>query len=225
MPSNRNHNQHHTSQFTIASTYQQLRQRGLSRSQIRNQFDHVTKRFYAPLEARSPEATEAQRFTDFHNIPPLHHSMLQRIGFYTQENPNALLGGFSALALHGLTYWVNAAPLTVVTDYPCPRSAPGVTPLVREFDPAPPIRLFDLPAGPVHAVSIEHALVSALKDVLRGRCTWRALPILPLSPVDVRAIQLIDAVGSVSADDLFSSARGRLDARRLSRLFRLSDAH
>ena len=216
-----------------AARRSELVRAGHSRRGARRTFDRVTRCFYAHRGLRDASVAEAQRFTQFREAGPVVHSMRQRVQFHALENPHAVMTGWAALRLFGLQFWADCAPVTLASAYKGCRARRTRLPVVREEHPVEAfesLRSWRVDDVPVRTVNWSFALVSALKDVLRGRCTWLVVEIPGLSAREVRAIQLVSAVRRLDAVDwsselLFRAAHGRICRRMLRRILFHSDAH
>lgn len=189
----------------------------------------MTKSLYVHRTHRSERAIQAQRHTHFTHASTIRHGKIQRIRYYAEENPRVLFGGWSALALHGLEFWVDAAPLTIATPYAGNRGRPETMSIVREELHDPPLEEWTVRGVGISAVPWEYALVSALKDVFRRRCEWFVVDIPGMNAADIRAIQVVDAVRSLQLvrwdeERVRAAAVGKIDGRRLRRILNQSDA-
>ena len=198
---------------------------GFSRNVVAREFDQVTKSLLLHKSLRDPGTELQQRFTNFRNTPNLLHSMEQRIRCYHVENSGVVFSGWAALSLRGLKYWVDAAPVTVITGHRRDLRYKFM-PVIRE-DATPQSISTSTYAPRVRMADWATALVSALSDVLRGRITWSVAPLQYFHPSHLRAIQVIDAVRALPAvcwDEaaVMRAAKGRINARRLKKLIALS---
>lgn len=149
-------------------------------------------------------------------------------------HPNAVVGHWQALALHGLPHWSDAAPVVLlsspskVRNSVCSRAAaarPG-RPTFREA-PSGLVPVYPDPRFPsLGAVPAATAAAQCLVTVLNGAHEWWAPTIPGSTAKEVRAVQLLDALWqctTLTTPDLATACRGKVDQRTLGQLLGLSD--
>lgn len=230
----------------------ELRARGLGRAGIDALYVPVTQTLLLPrpaseiaraLDGDTPHIRRLRR----HRIPGLRralprglgddaglygHDIVSRARAHWMKNPTAMVGGWAALAMHGLLYWADAAPVVL---HSC-RSSP-LSPS-RQDSRAPVIRAWPKNVAPVYpdplvpglaAVPPEIAVAQCLASVLKGSHSWFVAgggDLDGLSVREVRAVQLLDAVRQctvLTTEDLLAGCARRVDATVARKLTALSD--
>ncbi|MGP9724058.1 hypothetical protein ACT3SZ_08595 [Corynebacterium sp. AOP40-9SA-29] len=149
-------------------------------------------------------------------------------------HPDAVVGHWQALALHGLPHWSDAAPVVLlssplkVRNSVCSRTAaarPG-RPTFREASPdlvpVYPDSRFPL----LGVVTAATAAAQCLVTVLNGSHGWWTPAIPGATAEEVRAVQLLDALWQctmLTTPDLIAACHGKVARHTLDRLLMLSD--
>lgn len=152
------------------------------------------------------------------------------------NHPTCILGGWAAAAYHGLMYWADAAVVLLLS----PTRSGGSDRTQRAASRPLRAAFRHLPAGfdPVRdtvtpdprfphlrVVSAAVALAQCLRSVLSAKHTWHVPAVAGLSDVEIRAVQLIDAVAQctgVTRAQIIRACRGVVSVRRVRRLLALS---
>lgn len=139
---------------------------------------------------------------------------------HCHEHPGSVISGFSALAVYGLPFLVDAADTTLHAPVGKHRPASQHAPSVTRLRP-PHTETWTLTHRGLHlrVATPERATVQALQLLRHNEHSWQVEEVEGLDPVDVRAIQLIDCVRrhlEVTPKGIRAAAFGQLNARWLS---------
>lgn len=150
-----------------------------------------------------------------------------RAAAFALEHPTYAVTGFGALALYGLTYFVDGCDVVLMGSERARSQAAGaIRPkLVRGTIPAAEQWTVVCAGQHVPIAAPGLAVVQALQVLRRGECGWEVLRICDES--FLRAVQLIDAcLNQLHLDPIhiIKSARNRLDARWLMDVLAASSA-
>ncbi|WJZ03589.1 hypothetical protein [Corynebacterium freiburgense] len=139
--------------------------------------------------------------------------------------PNAIIGGWAALAYTGLTNWVSKAPVTLHVTSNYLRTHNPTKPTRRRIRPNTPTWAPDPSYPNMHVAAPEVALIDCLIDLQRNYYTWWTYQVPQQQPWEVRATQLIDALHQhhpLNLPLLHSTARNIFNARKLEKLLNQS---
>lgn len=202
-------------------------------------FSRVSRTAYLPAASERP--AQELRFGGRHNHMGFtyRHHMISRIRARALENPQVTFTGWAALRILGLPYWVNDMPVQILA------AAGGRKPrtlyqphiVVSRCGWKCAVRadwraeFHDLPAETQCATG-GIAVSQALRDVLTQNAKWWLPDLrwlegkLGLSSVEIRAVQLLDAVrrflphDALDASDVFVA--GQVNRKRVVKLVELS---
>lgn len=188
-----------------------LRQNGLTQWQIEKQYRRVGRDVWIPNNRTVDELCIINR---------------SRVQFLMR--PDLPITGFAALAYYGLTTLVERQEVVMgVRNRSTVRSENTVM-CRREVIPECEVRLLDPLHPELACVEPVEALISALKAIRSGKASWFVHDVPGLTRLDIRAIQLVDAVrrrfrtNDVCEFTMERSA-GRIDQRWLKKILALSD--
>lgn len=162
------------------------------------------------------------------------HDIVSRARAHAAENPGAMVGGWAALAIHGLPYWADSAPVLLHSRRSSPWGS-GTTAVASSTPARPVLRAWPKDVEPVFpdtvvpglaVVPVTVAAAQCLASVLRRRHTWFTAGVDGLSLQEVRAVQLIDALRQCTVLEIGELVEGcarRVDEGVLGRLAALSD--
>lgn len=143
-------------------------------------------------------------------------------------HPSAVMLGFSALALHGLTYFVDGADTVLM--HPVARSTAASSSqaaVVRRGCSPEDVWLARVSATAFPLASPAAATVQALRELHTGGHRFHTQAIHELDEATVQAIQLVDMVRrhlGILPDEIRAAARNRLSSRWLEGVLRKSSA-
>lgn len=194
----------------IPATREQLRAAGVTDKQLFGSYVRVTHTTWIPHSNPTSEPTN-----DPTSEPQL--DIITRARGHHVERPEMPLTSWAALAYLGLKFWADDAAVTFVSDKKARksvRSELGPHFLYRAEIPA------DLPRPDprfpqLRCMPAEEALVCALRDVRHEEVRWFVPDVEGWSRVDLRAVQLFDAVRRVVGDDLSWAKIQEFAVRRL----------
>lgn len=221
---------------------QNLLEDGVSRATIRASFLPVTRSLYLPRPDADVPSRHGIRGLDRvyptgRADDPGHfvHDIVSRARAHWMQNPTAMVGGWAALAFHGLPYWADTAPVLLHS----PRSSPcgpGRTVAAARTPHRPVVRAWPAGIEPVYpdplmpglaVIPPETAAAQCLASVLRSAHTWFVAGVNGVTVPEVRAVQLIDALRQCTVTDpeaLIAGCARRVDRRVVRRLVELSDS-
>ncbi|AGP31566.1 DUF559 domain-containing protein [Corynebacterium terpenotabidum] len=148
---------------------------------------------------------------------------------------HAVIAGWAALAFHGLLYWADSAPVVLLQDCHQTRAANSRRaaetprrPVFRRWPPDVPRETCrpDPRCPDLRCVTAPLAIAQCLHSVFGRSHEWQVPAIDGLTDVQVRAVQLIDAVlqcTTVSLEEITRTCRGIVSARRLAPVLTLVD--
>lgn len=151
------------------------------------------------------------------------------------RHPDAVIGGWPALAYQGLLHWADSAPVVLLQDRHETRAVNSrqaaknpLAPVFRRWHPKVPREVCtpDPRFPDLMCVTAPLAVAQCLRSVLRRTHEWPVPEIQGLEDVQVRAIQLIDDVlqcTTVSLDEIRRACRHHVSDRRLAPIIALVD--
>jgi very-short-patch-repair endonuclease len=151
------------------------------------------------------------------------------------RHPGLVIGGWAALALHGLLYWADSAPVMLLTDGTGSGRSDHATAADRALKPVyrqwrtgrPRLTCTPDPVFPaLRCVTVPVATAQALQSIVRRKHRWDVPDVPGLTDVEVRCVQLIDAVlqcTTVTPAQITDACRGLVSSRLLRRVLTLVD--
>lgn len=144
--------------------------------------------------------------------------------------PDYALTGFAALAFFGLKYWADQADVVVASREAVPHRQPEGSQMARiEQSRHAYLCMPDRYVGDLKCVDEIEAIVSALKVVLRSELVWHVPAVPGWTDVEIRGVQLLDAVRRLFGTRLYSPrlqerAHQRISNRWLKKIQKASSA-
>ena len=151
------------------------------------------------------------------------------------RHPEAVIGGWPALAFQGLLHWADSAPVILLQDRHETRAVDSrqaaknpLAPVFRRWHPKVPRETCtpDPRFPELLCVSAPLAVAQCLRSVFRRTHTWPVPEVPGLEDIQVRAVQLIDHVLQctiVTLDEITRACRHHVSARRLAPVLALVD--
>lgn len=157
--------------------------------------------------------------------PPYPDDLITRARIANLRWPNCVIGGWAAARYAGLQFWVEDAPVTVLTAGHKRKNQDDLLFL----DPRPNRSTsYPDPAFPnLRVADIHDATVDCLQILQKGRHTWWVPKIPGLTATEIRQVQLLDHLRErhlVDGKELGRASRSRFAETRLHKLGGLSDA-
>lgn len=202
-----------------------------TRRRLERDFDVVAKGVLAhPLPPDTPRQVRGD------DPGPFLFDIVTRARAMFLLHEQVVIGFWAALAMHGLLYWADAAPVVLLTD-DRQKSGPGSTRKAALAPLAPVYRRWPTsgqrqtctpdPRFPgLRCVTAPIATVQCLKTVLSGAHVWPVPEVPGLTDTQVRGVQLLDAVfqcTTATADDILDACPRILARHRILPLLSLAD--
>ena len=143
------------------------------------------------------------------------------------ENPHHSICGLSALAVYGLRFFADCCDTTLHGPVKRTVEATQITPRITRSKRVEKWTVF-FQNRPLSISRPDRAVVEALLDLRSAKHMWPVAEIEGLSSVDVRSVQLVDAVRrhlGISVDSIEEAARHTISKKWLRKILDLSSAN